>query len=96
MNNNFVTFSQIHTSHAFVLEIVRDILGRYVAVPKLRTTYDDASCSVVHDHSYQRFETSSILGTLNINVLGELYSSVLHHLSILSLYHLSIDTYVLK
>ena len=68
MNNNFLTLSQVHTSHAFVIEMVRDFLGRYVAVPKLRTTYDDASCSVVHDHSYQRFETYSILGTLNINV----------------------------
>lgn len=24
------------------------------------TTYDDVSCSVAHDHSYQRFDTSSI------------------------------------
>lgn len=46
------------------------------AVPKLSTRYDDASCSVVHDHSYQRFETSSILGTLNINVLGNLILSL--------------------
>ena len=65
--NNFVTLSQIHTSHAFVVEMVRYFLGTYVAVPKLRTKYDDASCSVVHDHSYQRFETYSILCTLNIN-----------------------------
>ena len=72
MINNFVTLSQIHTSHAFVIEMVRDFLGRYVAVPKLRTT----SCSVVHDHSYQRFETSSTLGTLNINVLGELFITI--------------------
>ena len=83
---NFVTLSQIHTSHAFVIEMVRDFHGRYVAVPKLHTTYDDVSCSVVHDHSYQRIETSSILGTLNINVLGKLTlcitSSLYRHLCI--------------
>ena len=37
--NNFVTLSQIHTSHAFVVEMVGDFLGGYVAVPKLRSTY---------------------------------------------------------
>lgn len=55
---NFATLFTI--SHAFIIEILRDVHGRYVAVPNLRTTYDDVSCSVVHDHSYQRFETSSI------------------------------------